>query len=177
MGLSDYFQDNKPYSSPSVRGCVRGISSCMFYSNGSCTAVSCVWNELPEASAASRTIKCISCGEEVSISPYQGGTFYLCDRCSKKLNNFLNGHCMVCGTSLGDNEGGICKRCGEELNKVRELKNDVKDIKKIVPLADDVIKIKNLLNARSCPICGASISNTESICSSCAARIRAKLEE
>lgn len=159
-------------------------STCMFASNGACTAEWCIFKELPPMSG-SRTVKCPMCGEEATASVYSGGSFILCDKCKKKMQEATDGSCIVCGSKLADDEMVICKECAEKVNdKVIDASKNCticgatlgKNEMTICHTCAEKINNDVMNPNKTCIICGASSGNSD-ICSSCAGKIREKINE
>lgn len=135
--------------------CQKGSSDCMYLtSSGGCAAEWCIYAELPKMVSDSRELTCSVCGvNKKSVSMYSGITSYICPQCQEKIKKITPDEklCAVCRTNTVPVDQYICNDCQSKLVSI------TKDLK--------------------CPICGTSISPGQSMCDSCAQKIKEKLGE
>lgn len=142
-------------SRSNVEPCNKGSADCMFLSTGGgCSAESCIFDELPLVTGGSRQLTCSVCGtNKTTVSIYSGTTSFICPECQEKLKKITQDEklCSVCKVNKVSVDQYICLECQTKL-------------------------VKSIENS-TCTICGANTGIGDSICSSCAEKIKVKINE
>lgn len=71
--------------------CSKNSTDCMYLAkNGMCSAEWCLFDELPKMIETKKEINCIICGESKEVSIYNSDSWYICDKCIKKIKESFN---------------------------------------------------------------------------------------